>query len=81
MLNLALKSKHAPEVFPSMELKDELKGLHLISCLHQGQLSELGLAQGPHPNLGKAPGCTQAVTSPPVSAKLSAPGDSHAPKR
>lgn len=51
-----------------MELKEELKGLHLISCLYQGQFSELGLAQGPRTNLGKVPGGPQDVTSP-VNAK------------
>lgn len=62
-----------------MELKEELKGLHLIRCLHQDQFSELGLAQGPRTNLGKVPGGPQAVTSP-VNAKPTAPGDNHPPK-
>lgn len=59
---------NSSSLFPSLELKDELKGLLSIIFLLQGQSSELGLAQGPHPNLGRAPGGLQAVTSP-VNAK------------
>jgi len=65
-----------------MELKDVLKGRHVISCFQQRSGLQTGAgSETPSPKAGEDTRCPQAVTSPPaIQTKLTAPGDDRPPK-